>query len=84
MDEDAKAAAEAKAKAVQEKELGNAAYKAKKFDEAIKHYNTAIELDDTDISFLTNRYVAKSLPCRQPSYLCLAFQTCCQTCNRHK
>ena len=37
------------------KELGNAAYKAKKFEEAIKYYDEAIKLDDSDISFLTNR-----------------------------
>lgn len=55
MDEDSKAAADAKQQAVREKELGNAAYKAKKFDEAIKHYDAAVNLDDTDISFLTNR-----------------------------
>lgn len=41
--------------AVKEKELGNAAYKAKCFDKAIQHYDAAIELDDSDISFLTNR-----------------------------
>lgn len=38
-----------------EKELGNECYKAKKFDEAIAHYNKAIELDPKDVSFLTNR-----------------------------
>ena len=38
-----------------EKEAGNAAYKAKRFEEALTHYSKAIELDDTDISFLTNR-----------------------------
>jgi tetratricopeptide (TPR) repeat protein len=38
-----------------EKEAGNAAYKARNFDEAIEHYNKALELQDDDISFLTNR-----------------------------
>merc|ERR1712137_73408 len=40
------------------KEQGNAAYKAKKFDEAIAHYNKAVELDPTDMTFLTNRAAA--------------------------
>lgn len=44
-----------KAEAQKAKERGNAAYKARKFEEAIKHYDAAIELDDSDISFLTNR-----------------------------
>eukprot|EP00884_Botryococcus_braunii_P003465 jgi/Botrbrau1/13119/Bobra.0187s0076.1 len=41
--------------AQKEKELGNAAYKARSFDEAIQHYNRAMELDDSDVSFLLNR-----------------------------
>lgn len=44
-----------KASAQKAKEQGNAAYKARKFEDAIKHYDEAISLDDTDISFLTNR-----------------------------
>ncbi|KAG1672511.1 hypothetical protein FOA52_002820 [Chlamydomonas sp. UWO 241] len=43
------------AAALKEKEAGNAAYKAKDFPTAIAHYNKAMELDDTDISFTTNR-----------------------------
>jgi stress-induced-phosphoprotein 1 len=43
------------AQAQVEKELGNAAYKKKSFDEAIAHYNKAQELDGNDISFMTNR-----------------------------
>ncbi|XP_058222325.1 hsp70-Hsp90 organizing protein 3-like isoform X1 [Rhododendron vialii] len=46
---------ERKAQAQKEKEAGNAAYKKKDFDTAIEHYTRAIELDDEDISFLTNR-----------------------------
>lgn len=38
-----------------EKELGNAAYKKKDFDEALIHYDRAIELDPSDITFLTNK-----------------------------
>ena len=37
------------------KELGNAAYKKKKFDEAHLHYDKAIELDPKEMSFLTNK-----------------------------
>lgn len=36
-------------------EAGNATYKKKNFETAIQHYSKAIELDDEDISFLTNR-----------------------------
>ncbi|PPR95714.1 hypothetical protein GOBAR_AA24950 [Gossypium barbadense] len=39
----------------EEKEAGNAAYKKKDFETAIKHYTTAMELDDGDISYITNR-----------------------------
>ncbi|XP_065857988.1 hsp70-Hsp90 organizing protein 3 [Euphorbia lathyris] len=50
-----KEAKERKAEAVKEKELGNAAYKKKNFETAIAHYTKAMELDDEDISYLTNR-----------------------------
>jgi len=40
--------------AVKEKEQGNAAYKAKNFDKAIGHYEKAIELDPTEITFRSN------------------------------
>ncbi|KAF8092933.1 hypothetical protein N665_0396s0022 [Sinapis alba] len=46
---------ERKEKALKEKEMGNAAYKKKDFETAIKHYSAAIEIDDEDISFITNR-----------------------------
>ncbi|KAK1272401.1 Heat shock protein STI [Acorus gramineus] len=46
---------ERKAEAQREKEKGNAAYKKKDFETAIAHYSRALELDDEDISFLTNR-----------------------------
>uniref|UniRef100_A0A7R9XLY5 STI1 domain-containing protein n=1 Tax=Polyblepharides amylifera TaxID=1486889 RepID=A0A7R9XLY5_9CHLO len=55
MDDEEKEKKKEKEEAQKEKELGNAAYKKKDFEEAIKHYNTAITLDDSDISFLTNR-----------------------------
>ncbi|TKY70855.1 Hsp70-Hsp90 organizing protein 1 [Spatholobus suberectus] len=51
-DRDAK---QRKAEAQKEKEAGNAAYKKKDFDTAIQHYTKALELDDEDISYLTNR-----------------------------
>ena len=44
-----------KAEALKEKELGNAAYKAKSFEVALGHYDRAIELDPSEISFLTNK-----------------------------
>lgn len=53
--EEEKEAKERKAKAQKEKEAGNAAYKKKDFETAIQHYTKAIELDDEDISFITNR-----------------------------
>uniref|UniRef100_T1PII1 Stress-induced-phosphoprotein 1 n=1 Tax=Musca domestica TaxID=7370 RepID=T1PII1_MUSDO len=40
--------------AKKEKEAGNAAYKKKEFDVALKHYNAALELDPTDITFYNN------------------------------
>ncbi|KAG9452421.1 hypothetical protein H6P81_005325 [Aristolochia fimbriata] len=53
--EEEKGAKERKAAAQKEKEAGNAAYKKKDFETAIQHYTKALELDDEDISFLTNR-----------------------------
>ncbi|CAN8245262.1 unnamed protein product [Cochlearia groenlandica] len=46
---------EKKLKALKEKEMGNAAYKKKDFETAINHYSTAMEIDDEDISYITNR-----------------------------
>ncbi|AQK73115.1 Hsp70-Hsp90 organizing protein 3 [Zea mays] len=46
---------ERKAAAQKEKELGNTAYKKKDFEAAIQHYTKALEHDDEDISYLTNR-----------------------------
>lgn len=43
-----------KALAAAEKALGTTAYKAKDFETAIKHYNAATELDDTDMTFHLN------------------------------
>ncbi|MBA0714327.1 hypothetical protein Golax_013307, partial [Gossypium laxum] len=53
--EEEKEKKETKEKALKEKEAGNAAYKKKDFETAIKHYTTAMELDDGDISYITNR-----------------------------
>ena len=41
--------------AQREKELGNAAYKKKDFETAIQHYTKAMDLDDKDIFYITNR-----------------------------
>lgn len=45
---------EEKKAARREKEAGNEAYKKKNFTEALEHYNKAIELDPTDITYLNN------------------------------
>ncbi|KAF9976185.1 Hsp90 cochaperone, partial [Modicella reniformis] len=44
-----------KKEATRIKDLGNASYKARKFDEALEHYSKAWELDSTNISILTNK-----------------------------
>lgn len=41
--------------ALAEKELGNQAYKKREFETALGHYTKAFELDDTNITFLTNK-----------------------------
>ncbi|CAM8883326.1 unnamed protein product [Rhodiola kirilowii] len=46
---------ENKVQAQKEKEAGNAAYKKKDFETAIQHYTKAMELDDEDVSYITNR-----------------------------
>ncbi|OZJ02857.1 hypothetical protein BZG36_03218 [Bifiguratus adelaidae] len=46
---------EEKQQAIKEKEQGNALYKQHQFDEAIQHYDKAWELDNTDITYLTNK-----------------------------
>lgn len=41
--------------ALNEKELGNQAYKKREFDVALGHYDKAYELDNSNITFLTNK-----------------------------
>ncbi|OMP02194.1 Tetratricopeptide TPR-1 [Corchorus capsularis] len=53
--EEEKEKKEKKEMSLKEKEAGNAAYKKKDFETAIQHYTKALELDDEDISYLTNR-----------------------------
>ncbi|KAG6475876.1 hsp70-Hsp90 organizing protein-like [Zingiber officinale] len=53
--DEAKETKQIKAEAQKAKEAGNAAYKKKDFETAIQHYTRAMELDDCDISYLTNR-----------------------------
>lgn len=46
-------------RSLEEKEKGNAAYKAKDFDTAIAHYDAAISLDPENVSFVTNKAAVK-------------------------
>ncbi|KAI9106078.1 heat shock protein sti1 [Phlyctochytrium arcticum] len=41
-----------------EKDLGNQAYKQRKFDDALVHYNKAWELDSTNVAVLSNKAAA--------------------------
>lgn len=43
-----------KQEALNEKKLGNEAYKKKHFEEALQHYTKAVELDPTEIIYLLN------------------------------
>ncbi|KAI4502027.1 hypothetical protein M0802_002709 [Mischocyttarus mexicanus] len=43
-----------KKEALNEKKLGNEAYKKKNFEEALLHYNKAVQLDPTEIVYLLN------------------------------
>ncbi|XP_077976542.1 stress-induced-phosphoprotein 1-like isoform X2 [Styela clava] len=42
-------------KSLEEKALGNSFYKKKEFEKALEHYDKAIELDGTNITFYTNK-----------------------------
>uniref|UniRef100_A0A0N5AS36 Stress-induced-phosphoprotein 1 n=1 Tax=Syphacia muris TaxID=451379 RepID=A0A0N5AS36_9BILA len=42
-------------RAIEEKELGNAAYKKKDFEEALKHYDKAIQYDPNNMTFYSNK-----------------------------
>ncbi|KAL0732979.1 hypothetical protein Bca4012_009189 [Brassica carinata] len=44
-----------KQRAKTEKKLGTTAYKKRDFEAAIQHYSKAMEMDDEDISYITNR-----------------------------
>ncbi|XP_077361161.1 stress-induced-phosphoprotein 1 [Festucalex cinctus] len=46
---------ENKRNALKEKELGNAAYKNKDFDTALKHYEEAIKHDPTNMAYISNQ-----------------------------
>lgn len=41
--------------ALKEKELGNAAYKNKDFDTALKHYEEAIKQDPINMTYISNQ-----------------------------
>ncbi|XP_068729564.1 stress-induced-phosphoprotein 1-like [Montipora capricornis] len=59
---------------LEEKELGNAAYKKKDFETALEHYGKAIELDPTNASFLTNRAAVYFEQAK--------FDECIEECNK--
>jgi tetratricopeptide (TPR) repeat protein len=44
-----------KKQAEEKKIQGNEAYKAKNFEEALKHYQDAIDFDNTDMTYYTNK-----------------------------
>ncbi|KAM9781546.1 stress-induced-phosphoprotein 1 [Syngnathus typhle] len=46
---------ESKRNALKEKELGNAAYKNKDFDMALKHYEEAVKHDPTNMTYISNQ-----------------------------
>ncbi|KAE8287958.1 Stress-induced-phosphoprotein 1 [Larimichthys crocea] len=46
---------ENKRKALKEKELGNAAYKNKDFETALKHYEEAVKHDPTNMTYISNQ-----------------------------
>ncbi|KAK7389292.1 hypothetical protein VNO78_24162 [Psophocarpus tetragonolobus] len=72
--EEKKEASDGKEQAQKEKEAGNAAYKKKDFETAIAHYTMALEFDDQDISYLTNRAAV---------YLEMGkFEECIKDCER--
>jgi len=63
-----------KDKALNEKEFGNAAYKKKDFTTAHEHYDKAIALDPTEISFLTNKAAV--------FFETKDYDTCIETCQK--
>ncbi|XWS61933.1 hypothetical protein CRYUN_Cryun07bG0167300 [Craigia yunnanensis] len=65
---------EKKEKALKEKEAGNAAYKKKDFETAIQHYTKAMELDDEDISYITNRAAVYLEMCK--------YEDCIKDCDK--
>ncbi|XP_030009872.1 stress-induced-phosphoprotein 1 [Sphaeramia orbicularis] len=46
---------ENKRKALKEKELGNAAYKNKDFETALRHYEEAVKYDPTNMTYISNQ-----------------------------
>ena len=59
--------------ALKAKDLGNKAYKAKQFDVAIQHYNEAIALDPTDITFYNNKGGGLSMMSSRLSFVHIVF-----------
>ncbi|KAK4287764.1 hypothetical protein Pmani_015365 [Petrolisthes manimaculis] len=60
--------------AMKEKEAGNAAYKKKEFDAALSHYDKAIALDTSDMTFISNKAAVY--------FEMQKFQDCISTCQK--
>ncbi|XP_015929226.1 stress-induced-phosphoprotein 1 [Parasteatoda tepidariorum] len=63
-----------KKKAIEEKDKGNELYKEKKFEEALAQYDKAIELDSTEMTFLTNKAAVY--------FEMKEFETCIKECEK--
>ena len=57
--------------ALKEKELGNAAYKNKDFEAALKHYEEAIKHDPTNMMYISNQAGTYSHMRKQSPALCI-------------
>ena len=64
---------QAKADAEEEKNKGNAAYKSRQFQAALDHYNRALELNPSEIAYITNKAAAH--------FEMGEYETCLQLCD---
>lgn len=54
---------------MKEKELGNAAYKSKDFETALKHYEEAIKHDPTNMTYISNQAGKKSTRTQRNTFI---------------